>query len=205
MKEQIKQIISAPILRPIDYTSDNPVFLLVDTSNIAVGFILSQADELGKRHPARYGSLPMNKREARYSQPKLELHGLYRALRHWRIYLVGIKNLHVEMDAEFIGGMPNEPDLQPNAAMNRWIQGILLFDINLVHVPASHFAGPDTLSRRLPASQEEYVYDNETWMEALPHHHKFQTKNSKISASQHQQYYLIIPTTFLQSSMITLR
>jgi transposase InsO family protein len=79
--------------------------------------------------------------------------------------LVGIKNLQVEIDAKFIRGMFNEPDLQPNAAMNRWIQGILLFDFNLVHVPASHFAGPDALSRRLPASQEEYVSDNATWMD----------------------------------------
>jgi hypothetical protein len=69
------------------------------------------------------------------------------------------------MDAKFIRGMLNEPDLQPNAAMNRWIQGILLFDFNLVHVPASHFARPDALSRRLPASQEEYVSDDETWMD----------------------------------------
>jgi hypothetical protein len=58
-----------------------------------------------------------------------------------------------------------KPDLQPNAAMNRWIQGILLFDFNLVHVPASQFAGPDALSRRLPTSQEEYVSDDETWMD----------------------------------------
>jgi hypothetical protein len=49
------KITSAPILRPIDYTSDNSVFLSVDTSIIAVGFIQSQADEQGKRHPARYG------------------------------------------------------------------------------------------------------------------------------------------------------
>jgi hypothetical protein len=67
------KITSILILRPIDYTSDNPVFLSVDTSIIAVGFILSQADKPGKRHPARYGSLPKNEREARYSQPKLEL------------------------------------------------------------------------------------------------------------------------------------
>jgi hypothetical protein len=45
------------------------------------------------------------------------------------------------------------------------IQGILLFNFNLVHVPASHFAGPDALSRRLPASQNEYVSDDETWMD----------------------------------------
>jgi len=142
-----KIITSPPVLKPIDYTSDNPIVLSVDSSQIAVGFILSQLDNQGHKRPARYGSLPMNEREARYSQPKLELYGLYRALRHWRLYLIGVKNLHVEVDAKYIKGMLNEPDLQPNAAVNRWIQGILIFDFKLIHVPATKFQGPDALSR----------------------------------------------------------
>jgi RNase H-like domain found in reverse transcriptase len=47
-----KLVASAPALRPIDYESDLPVFLSVDTSYMAVGFILSQLDENGKRRPA---------------------------------------------------------------------------------------------------------------------------------------------------------
>ena len=76
----------------------------------------------------------MSERESRYSQPKLELFGLYRALRHWRLYIIGVKNLQVEVDAKFIKGMLNEPDLQPNAAVNRWIQGILMFDFALSNI-----------------------------------------------------------------------
>ena len=60
----------------------------------------------------------MSATESRYSQPKLELFGLYRALRHWRLYIIGVKNLIVEVDAKFIKGMLNEPDLQPNAVIN---------------------------------------------------------------------------------------
>src|SRR4029077_1597870 len=41
--DTIKQLIaSAPALRSIDYTSDNPVVLSVDSSKEAVGMILSQ-------------------------------------------------------------------------------------------------------------------------------------------------------------------
>jgi hypothetical protein len=68
------------------------------------------------------------------------------------------------MNAKFVKGMLHESDPQLNAAMNRWIQKILLFNFALVYIPASHFAGPDTLSRRLPALQDKYVSDNETWM-----------------------------------------
>ena len=70
--EELKRAVtSPPALRPIDYASERPVVLSVDSSIIAVGFILSQLDEMGKKRPARYGSIPMNERESRYSQPKL--------------------------------------------------------------------------------------------------------------------------------------
>ena len=37
-------LLASPALRPINYSSDSPVILAVDTSNIAVGFYLCQAD-----------------------------------------------------------------------------------------------------------------------------------------------------------------
>ena len=166
--DTLKQIVStSPALRPIDYRSNLPIILSVDTSYIAAGFILSQIDDQGRRRPARYGSLPMNERESRYSQPKLELYGLYRALRHWRLYLVGAENLHVEVDAKYIKGMLNEPDLQPSNTINRWIQGILQFDFTLVHVPASRFRGPDALSRRRLAEGESIEEDDDSWLDDI--------------------------------------
>ena len=48
-------ITSPPALHPIDYTSDRPVVLSVDSSIIAVGFILSQLDEKErKRQQSQY-------------------------------------------------------------------------------------------------------------------------------------------------------
>lgn len=182
--DQLKDAISkAPVLRPIDYESDLPVVLSVDSSKIAVGFILSQLDENGKKRPARYGSLPMNEREANYSQPKLELYGLFRALRHYRLYLIGIKNFHVEVDAKYIKGMLNEPDLQPNATINRWIQGIMLFDFTLKHVPADSHKGPDALSRRNP-QPEDYEDFNDEFLDNIalaittddPENHVYSTR-----------------------------
>jgi hypothetical protein len=163
LKEQIS---STPALRPVDYSSDNPIILSVDTSNTAVGFILAQLDEQGKRRPARYESLPIGKQESSYSQAMLELYGLYRALCHWRIHLVVAKKLQVEMDAKYVKGMLNSADPHPNAVMNRWIQGILMFNFELIHVPADKFVGPDALSRRKPID-DEHVADNDEWLENM--------------------------------------
>jgi len=55
-----KLVASAPALRSIDYDSDLPVILAVDTSVKAVGIVILQIDENGKRRPARYGSIPLN-------------------------------------------------------------------------------------------------------------------------------------------------
>lgn len=170
-------VTSAPALRPIDYESDNAVTLAVDSSKYAVGFILSQYDDNHRKRPARYGSIPMTERESRYSQPKLELYGLYKALRAYRLYLTGVKNLEVEVDAQYIKGMLNEPDLQPNATINRWIQGVLLFTFKLIHVPADRHKGPDALSRRPLGEGELVEEDDDSWLDDIAlytemrHHH----------------------------------
>ena len=81
-----------------------------------------------------------------------------------RLYLIGVKNLIIEMDAAYIKGMINNPDLQPNATINRWIAGILLFSFKIRHIPAANFKCTDGLSRRPPALEDpEPDEDYEDW------------------------------------------
>lgn len=154
--DQLKKLVtSAPALKPIDYRCDRPVVLSVDSSIHGIGFILSQHDDKGRKVPARYGSLPLTRPQTMYGQSKLELYGLMRALWHYRIFIVGVKHLIVEVDAASIKGMLNRPDVQASTHINRWIQAILMFDFELVHVPAHQHKGPDALSRRGFAEDED--------------------------------------------------
>lgn len=148
MKEVQEAIKNCPGLRPIDYESELPVILGVDSSYIGFGYVLSQIGKDGKRYPNRFGSGTWNVRESHYSQSKVELFGLYRSLRAVRIYIIGVFKLIVEVDAQYIKGMINNPDVQPNATINRWIAGILLFHFDLEHVPGTGHKGPDGMSRR---------------------------------------------------------
>jgi hypothetical protein len=118
--------------------------------------VLSQRDEKGRNIPARYGSLPLPDAATRYGQSKLELYGLFRALKAYRIHLVGVPELIVEVDASSIKGMLNNPDSQAAASVNRWIQGILLYDFTLVHVPGNKHRAPDALSRRRYTDMDEF-------------------------------------------------
>ncbi len=78
---------------------------------------------------------------------KLELYGLYRALRMLHFQLIGVHKLLVEMDVSSTHGMLQNPDMAPSVTMNRWIVGINMFHFDLVHVPGEHHT-PDGLSRR---------------------------------------------------------
>ena len=170
MKDLKEALLSSPALRPIDYKSDAPVILSVDTSSIAIGLMLAQCDpeDTKRRYVARFGSITLNDRESRYSQPKLELYGLYRALRSLKMHLLGVRNLIIEVDAKYIKGMLANPDIAPSASINRWILGILMFHFTLVHVPGTHH-GPDGLSRRKPQPGDEPEKDDdfEDWVDQV--------------------------------------
>ena len=170
-QEDLKNaLLSSPALRPIDYDANASVVLSVDTSYIAVGYILGQCDPTNDkiRHYSRFGSITLNEREARFSQPKLELYGLYRSLRALRLYLIGLRTLVVEVDAKYIKGMLSNPDIAPSASINRWIVSILMFHFTLVHVPGS-FHGPDGLSRRRtqPGDLPEPEDDFDDWIDQV--------------------------------------
>lgn len=155
-----------PALCAIDYSSEFEVILAVDSSIIGVGWFLAQGHADGRRRYNRFGSLNWTTVQANYSQPKIELFGLFRALRAVRLYIVGVKNLVVEMDAAYIKGMLNNPDIQPNATINRWIAGILLFTFKLRHIPAAEFTCTDGLSRRRAAPEDPPEEDDfESWID----------------------------------------
>ncbi|OBZ76721.1 Retrovirus-related Pol polyprotein from transposon 17.6 [Grifola frondosa] len=182
----------SPALRAIDYTSDSPVILAVDTSYIAVGFHLCQCDLENPRirYYNRFSSITLNDRESRFSQPKLEIYGLFRALRALRLYLIGVRNLVIEVDARYIKGMLQNPDIAPSASINRWIVAILTFHFTLVHVPGTNH-GPDGLSRRprQPDDEDEPEDDFEDWIDRIhgfahlvnPHPTQKVTRDSLVS------------------------
>ena len=141
---------------------------MVDTSFIAVGFILSQEnlENPWLRYHSRFGSITLNEQECHFSQPKLELYGLYCALHALNLHLIGVRNLKVEVDMKYIKGMLSNPDVAPSVSINHWILSILMFHFTLVHVPGMQH-GPDGLSRHRPQPGDaaEPEDDFEDWID----------------------------------------
>ena len=71
------------------------------------------------------------------------------------------------MDAIAVKGILKNPDILPNNTINRWIQGVLLFDFEFKHVPATKFLAPDALSRRKLGENEIIDSENDAWLDEL--------------------------------------
>src|SRR6201996_3544336 len=68
---------------------DDQFELEVDASGFAVGAVLLQKKEDGKRHPVGNYSATLNKAERNYDIYDLELLAIVKALKHWRPLLAG--------------------------------------------------------------------------------------------------------------------
>ena len=83
-----------------------------------------------------------------------------------KLFIIGVKNLIVEVDAKYIKGMINNPNIQPSATINRWIAGILLFNFKLKHISGKDHAPADGLSQRPQAPEDPVEDDNyEDWID----------------------------------------
>jgi hypothetical protein len=166
--ENIKDLVTrSPVLHPLNYTAHEwPIIIAVDSSVTTVRYVLMQVKDDKHRYLSRFGSIAWTEHKSRYSQAKLKLYDLFHALHAYHIYIIGVKNLIVEVDAKYLKGMLNNPDIQPNATINRWIAGILLFDFKMVHVPAIHHTATDGLSCQLPAPEDSPETDDfEEWID----------------------------------------
>ena len=152
-------------LKPLDYELETPVVLAVDTSWKAVRFYIYQEEPSGDKKQkwiARFRSITLNEREARFSQPKRELFGSMRALEANKLWPLGCQKLIVETDAKFLKGMLTNPSIAPNATINRWIENVLMYHFTLRHCPGKTF-GPDGLSRRDPQLGDKDYPKPEDW------------------------------------------
>ncbi len=160
----IKYAAAMTIHPPLEIPSPGLMVVGVDSSFHGAGWVLYQYHDL-QRHPALFGSCTFSAPESRYSQPKAELYGVFRALKELRHRVWGVHFL-LEVDAKSLEQMIKEPDL-PNAPMTRWVSYLQLFDFTLRHIPAEKGRAQDALSRRRPAPDDSDEFDGEAHLNEI--------------------------------------
>ena len=161
-------ITEAPVLVTLDLSpSAYTIILNVDASStIGWGAVLSQLQNDGRIHPARYESGIWSDPERKYDALKLECRGLLKSLKKFRFWLFG-RFFSIQTDSQALVWLLNQPpnDL-PNAMMTRWLAYIRLFDFDVAHVPGNKNGAADGLSRRGRAPEDESDEDPDDYFES---------------------------------------
>src|SRR5258708_144791 len=106
-------------VKPVDQRDGKLGLVMIHVDSLSIGVGWMTAQHLNDaEYPIVFGSITFNEHKACYSQPKLELYGVFRALKAERHRLHNI-HFHLIVDAGFLAQMMTSLDL-PNAAMTRW-------------------------------------------------------------------------------------
>ena len=138
-------VTSAPVLRQPQL--DKLFEVEVDASRFALGGVLLQRQEDGKKHPIGYYSATLNEAQRNYDIYELELLAIAECLKHWRPYLASSPH-------EIIVHT-NHANLtywrQPQKISRRIARQVLEleeYNIKVQHVPGKNNGHTDALSRR---------------------------------------------------------
>ena len=146
------QVSSEPILAHPEL--DKQFELEVDASGFAVGAVLLQKKEDGKRHPVGYYSSTLNEAERNYDIYNLELLAIFKSLKHWRPLLAGsphkIKVFSDHMNLKYW----RDPQ-KISRCVAREVLELSEYDIEIHHIKGTSNGQADALSRRPDYSQGE--------------------------------------------------
>lgn len=155
--EAIKgKICSAPVLT---MPNDNGMFRIeCDSSDFAIGAILSQQQVDMKWKPVAYLSHALNPTERNYEIYDKELLAVMTALSEWRQYLLGAKEtFEIFTDHKNLEYFQKPQKL--NRRQARWVTEMQEYDFTLHHKPGKTMTKADALSRR--AGHDKGQSDNE--------------------------------------------
>ena len=138
-------VTSKPVLRQPQL--DKPFEVEVDASGFALGGVLLQRQEDGKKHPIGYYSATLNKAQCNYDIYELEPLAIAEGLKHWRPYLAGSPHeIIVHTDHT---NLTYWRQLQKiSRCIMRPVLELEEYNIKLQHVPGKNNGRADALSRR---------------------------------------------------------
>ena len=139
-----KRIMSEPVLKQPQLEQQFKVE--VDASGYAIGAVLMQRDEKGKRHPVAYFSSTLNKAEQNYDIYTLELYTIIRALRHWRPFLAGSPH-EVIVHTDHANLQYWKEPQKINRRIAREVVELSKYNIKLKNIPGRENRRVDMLSR----------------------------------------------------------
>ncbi|GBG73404.1 hypothetical protein CBR_g16120 [Chara braunii] len=121
-----------------------PFVVTTDANQYGIGAVLAQ-QEGKKLRPIEYMSKKMPSKKLAKSTYERELYALYKALVHWRHYLLR-RFFYLRTDHQTLKWIKTQPVLSD--ALKRWIEGIDQYDFKLDYLKGEYNKVANALSRR---------------------------------------------------------
>lgn len=139
--EELKEaLVNPPILQYPDFSDNNTFTLVTDSSNFAIGAVLSNSD----KKPIAYASRVLNKAEINYPIIHKEMLAICWAVKHFRPYLYGRK-FQIFSDHRplvYLFGMNN-----PSSRLTKFRLILEEYDFTINYIPGKENVTADALSR----------------------------------------------------------
>jgi len=143
--ELIKQILSADLaVRPLDYESMEPIFLVTDASLISTGAWVGQGPSVSEIRSAAFHSRKFNSGQLNYSTFDKELLAIVDALEHFRPVLSGCR-FTILTDHKPLVGFPKQTELLGRQV--RWQNMINSFMCTIQYIDGYKNVIADAFSR----------------------------------------------------------
>jgi len=163
-EELKKRFTTAPILAHFDPTK--PVIIETDTSDFAIGAVLSQRDDENRLHPVAFHSREFQPAEINYEIHNKELLAMKEllaivdAIKHWRRYCEGATHpIQVFSDHQNLEYFTTMKVLNHRQA--RWAQELAGIDFRIYYRPGTQNGKPDALSRHSEHRPEKGGVENQ--------------------------------------------
>ena len=124
----------------------------MDASDSGLGYVFSQINEDGEKHPIAFGSRKLLPREWKYSAIEREALAIVSGIRHFRTYLEGTK-FEVQTDHNPLIHMPHMKD--SHGRIGRWALALQPFNFTVKHRAGAANNNADGLSREHSFQVEE--------------------------------------------------
>lgn len=151
--DAIKQlVVSADCLTTIDHDNmgENKIFIHTDASDWRTGAMLSYGPSRDNARPVAFDSQQLNPAEKNYTVRDKELLAIVRALRRWRVDLLGER---VEVYTDHASLVHFKTQKEVNRRQSRWQNLMSDYDFDIHYIPGEENAAADALSR-LPSDDE---------------------------------------------------
>jgi len=170
----------APILAHFD--PKKPVVIETDTSDFALGAVLSQRSKEGHLHPVAFHSRKFQPAEINYEIHDKELLAIVYAFKHWRQYCQGATH-QVQVFSDYHNLEYFTTTKVLNRRQGRWAQELAGINFKIYYRPGTQNSKPDALSRHSDYRPEKGGVENQPVMTVLKSNHFERMEQSLICSS----------------------